>query len=342
MGAGGPPAGLKNTLGPEPAIREGGYLAREAFAVSDRKFFRTLCARPGFMLVCDAMVGISFVMPWFERPQIAECLKKNSTFLRQPGRNLVIVTSNSLRDAVIRHLSLASVQRCRLVLLLHAPEFNKSRWLNIAVSHVETELLCLLDADIVLSEAFVAQALDTMTNGVFIRLESAEESMPRQHRQVLHRSSGLLERRHTTKCTFVNGRTASLEYFQTQTGRSLSGLLVLRRADYIRVGGSDGELKGWGFEDEDLQIRLQVEGGLCPITQGSALHLTHPEHIPSDWHETNKQNLTVALGKYSRGEYLGSYLTDISDPNLGSEVLDFNAIMTHSEPAHLRPVYAAE
>lgn len=288
-----------------------------------------------FMVVFHAMAEITFVMPWFDRPQIAECLQRNRDIFDVAGRNLAIVTSNSRRGAAVAHLTSAGILHCSLVLLSETTEFNKSRWLNIGVSRVRTDLVCLLDVDIVLTDAWVAETLAAMEPGTFIRLQSAEESMPSMHRQVLKTSSCLLEWRHTNKYTFLDGRTASIEFFQSRTGRSLCGLLLLRRADYIRVGGCNGELKGWGFEDEDLQIRLQIEAGLRPIANGSALHLTHPEHIPSDWLETNRKNLSLSFDNYSRGDYQGTYLSDISDSKLQSEVVHLEYDADKAEAGNL-------
>jgi|SRR5579863_6234903 len=49
-------------------------------------------------------------------------------------------------------------------------------------------------------------------------------------------------------------------YVIERARRDLDGFLLCRREDFERVGGYDEAFRGWGFEDTDLQERLEAVG----------------------------------------------------------------------------------
>ena len=107
----------------------------------------------------------------------------------------------------------------------------------------------------------------------------------------------------------ATGATATIVHRVTRDGtRTGPGLVVVARKHFLAVGGFNSALTGWGFEDYDFQIRLQLMLGLKRRTFGRALHLSH-ESV--DGRETDWRNQQTCLENYGRGLFTGTYRADI-------------------------------
>ena len=106
------------------------------------------------------------------------------------------------------------------------------------------------------------------------------------------------------------GRTATIEHRMTSDGtRTGSGLIVVDREHFIEVQGFNSQLEGWGFEDYDLQIRLQLLLGLKRKTFGEAIHLSHRSAFRR---ETNSRNEAACFSNYKQGLFHGTYADDVA------------------------------
>jgi glycosyltransferase involved in cell wall biosynthesis len=154
--------------------------------------------------------------------------------------------------------------------------FNKSRCINIGVSHSDAEFVLICDADVMVDSASLIEMLEEARSGKVVSLASVVESS--------------------------NGST-----------RDGPGIVCLNRSVFIELDGYDGAYLGWGMEDRDFLWRAQAFGpGVVSV--GTGTHLSHDDdertrnyHIQrATSREANlerlnaKREMCSAKGSYSR------------------------------------------
>lgn len=68
-------------------------------------------------------------------------------------------------------------------------------------------------------------------------------------------------------------------------------------------------LRGWGYEDFDFQIRLQLGLGLERVSLGQAQHVTHPPTSTAAL--SHARNIAIAWHNYSEGKLDGTFNSDV-------------------------------
>ena len=258
------------------------------------------------------MTGLTFVIPWHNRPELQISLEQNRDIFSEAGVSVLLVNGGGDCEELHRILARADVPNCCPIDMPDA-EFNKCCSLNVGVACSDTEDVFLLDADVILDPMAVSEAREALVPGTFVTLRKAEELRPEMHENVLRGLDCLLERRVITELTFRNERTAITEFWHGLQGRSLNGLALLSRSDYIAVGGCNSQLSGWGFEDQDFQIRLQVQLGLKRLSMGSAIHITHAQAPASERVANEQRNVAVCFENYNNDRFLGTFPTDVAE-----------------------------
>ena len=115
----------------------------------------------------------------------------------------------------------------------------------------------------------------------------------------------------TTTVVHENGRTASIEYSVDKHGtRSGVGLVLARREHFIGIQGLNSNLRGWGYEDFDFQIRLQLGLGLERVSLGRAQHVSHPPAPSAAL--SHSRNIATAWQNYSKGKLEGTFDSDVA------------------------------
>ncbi len=141
--------------------------------------------------------------------------------------------------------------RVRVVYERGHTKFHKTKALNVGARFVAdrgAEWLCFLDADTLVHPG-LAEWLEARAgaNRFFF--------------------AGLTERRHDVP--------------------SLMGVLVVRAAEFLRVGGFDERYRGWGAEDIDMRARLKLLAGLehehIPLRYLGALE--HPDQLRTRFYD---------------------------------------------------------
>lgn len=254
---------------------------------------------------------VSFIIPWFDRPELAATLKGNRELFSTDYSQVIIVNAGgdiSLLKNIVAMLCMPNV----VVVNIEGATFNKCSCLNIGVSFAEEDIIFLLDCDILISKDVVDNAITMLRSDCFITIQKGIESNPEAHPQVLHSFPSIREKTVTSEYLFANGNSASVEYWQSSSGRSLCGLMLLHKKHYIEVGGSDSRLEGWGFEDFDLQIRLQAQLGIERVSTGCATHLTHGTGSIADREMNNLRNTGKSFSKFKNGNFFGTYSQDLT------------------------------
>jgi glycosyltransferase involved in cell wall biosynthesis len=254
----------------------------------------------------------SVIIPWRARPELRRTLDQNLPLFERHGAEVVIVNCGGEPAELASIVADVPLSSLRVVRLPDAA-FNKSLATNIGALCASGRMLMCLDADIVLRSDFFAQGRAVLERGrCFAAIRTVYESAPVAN----PRLEAFKRVVHTQELVFTDGRKARL---QSQSGadgsRCGSGLLVLNKSDLIAVGGFNSALRGWGFEDADLQIRLQLTGGLSVRQVGKALHLTHGDDKRDEisnggHHHAIARNMQHCFDSYRRGVFVGSHDQD--------------------------------
>jgi hypothetical protein len=198
---------------------------------------------------------------------------------------------------------------------LDRPRFNKSLALNLGVFAAAAPRLFFLDADVVLKEDFLGPAGALADEGCFVTVDRVFESA----RAGGGREGRLTELAHSVTLSGPDGLRAQVETNRVRFddgSRSAPGLVMLEREDFLRVGGMNSDLEGWGWEDLDLLVRLQFVLRLRHGRAGSAVHLTHGDDLRSfgaEGRAANEQlNFAMCLENYRLGHFYGTYGDDVA------------------------------
>jgi hypothetical protein len=85
-------------------------------------------------------------------------------------------------------------------------------------------------------------------------------------------------------------------------------------------------LEHWGWEDNDMQLRLAKFFGLQHIESGDVIHLSHDDGSRAMYGETRASltwhNLKQSVQRYSSHDFLGTFVSDVSQWGEHCEVED--------------------
>lgn len=254
---------------------------------------------------------LSVVIPWSNRPVLGEALAGNAGFLRKSGIEVIVVNGGGARRQLERLAVDHGWPRIRIVHIPSRAAFNKSECLNLGVSLARGRTIFVLDADVILTRGFIDRAIRTLREDApcFVSVAKVIESAPEMQAERWNPESAIRQRVEKTTLTAASGRVATFEYRSTRDGtRTGPGLVVAGRRHFIAVQGFNSNLKGWGFEDYDFQVRLQLSLGLKRKTFGRVLHLSHSRvALP----EGGARNKAACLRNYNQGLFLGTYDADV-------------------------------
>jgi len=257
---------------------------------------------------------VSVIIPWRGRPELAMTLRKNSEKLAAAGAEILVVSGGGDINLVRKLIEDSGRQGVSLLDLEGMEPFNKSACLNVGAIYATGEILFTLDADVVLNTSFLEDAIEAVKSGpCFVSAAERLESDPSKQGERWNPESKVTEQSSIYRLAAENGRSATYEYSDRREGiRTGPGDIVIRRKDYLEIGGFNSQLVGWGFEDYDFQIRVQLGLGLERRTFGQVLHVSHEY---GGGRTTLGANKSVAFKNYAEGNYLGSFEQDAATWN---------------------------
>ncbi|MFB1483886.1 glycosyltransferase family 2 protein [Corallococcus sp. RDP092CA] len=271
---------------------------------------------PGGERLCSqsmpARPVLSIVIPWKDRPELGVTLKRNRRFFTAHPYEVVVVNCGGSPALFREGLHAARFPGLRGVELPGTP-FNKSLALNVGASDARADCLFFLDTDVVLKSDFLEAARERLGRKHFVTVDRVFESEPARER----RESKLRELAYAVHFVDEQGREARVETNRVHLGdgsRSGPGMVLMRRKHFEAVNGMNSDLAGWGWEDLDLLVRLQLELGLTQRRHGDVLHLTHGDDRRDLAGQTRAQsehlNLARCMESYHQGHYWGTRVDD--------------------------------
>jgi|GEM_PF-2291870 len=252
---------------------------------------------------------VSVIIPWRDRPELGEALRKNAALLGEAPSEIVIVNSGGDRELPREIVRGGWCERLVLIELPGAAGLNRSETLNVGAGHSRGGVLFFLDADVLLAPGFLGEALDTMArHECFVSVARVAETQPELSAHPWNPASPIQEKISRTELRHENGHVATVEYSASKDGtRTGSGLMIVRRRHFDAVQGFNSKLLGWGFEDYDLQFRLQLALGIERHSLGRLIHLSHRR---PDGGDSNTRNRAICYENYDRGDFLGTLADD--------------------------------
>lgn len=256
---------------------------------------------------------LSVIITWCNRDILATTLERNAPALAEARAEVVVVNCGGEREAWKRLRQTPPGGVPVRWIDLRRQGFNKSLAINAGAFHAASPHLFLLDADVLLEPGVLTQGLSALTPGTFLTVARCFETTP----PPLASAEDLREVAFLIEMTGTSGtlRIETSRIHLADGSRSAPGLVLVRRRDFLRVGGMNSGLRGWGWEDLDLITRLRTKAGLRHRTFGSVLHISHGDDVRdfagTTRLESERRNRRACLENYSAGRLTGTFKQDV-------------------------------
>lgn len=259
---------------------------------------------------------LSIIVTWRDREELGRAMPSLVASARDAGGELIIVNfggdAGRLAECVRGYES-----ECRVATGGAQRYFHKAVANNIGARLAAHPTLFFCDCDIILPDGLARSLAGRLTDmpDHFATLAGVSETSvnSRGGRHVV--SFG-----YRLDIKTADGRRLTIidnEEDASDGTRQAPGLLLVRKSDFLRIDGYNGQLHGWGWEDQDMISRLTLGAGLTRLTEGKALHISHGDDgriaayppVTDRW-ESRDRMFRTALANYDDGNFKGSYSAD--------------------------------
>ena len=207
-------------------------------------------------------------------------------------------------------------------------KFNKSLALNLGIYCSQAPSIFVLDADIMLRTDILTEAQPLLEDNSFVTvakvLESdlppaSAESIATLMRHLGNDSfvTSIVQSNAVTLC-FRDGTSVSIPTFKRYSidgSRAGCGLLLVAKRHIVAIGGYNSALEHWGWEDNDVQLRLKRTLSLSEVEIGQAVHVTHGDDLRDlsgrSSVQTSIANFLTTCSRYAKGDFEGTYRDDL-------------------------------
>lgn len=187
------------------------------------------------------------------------------------------------------------------------PIFHRTKHLNSISRFVDTDYIGIWDADIVLENIQIMDAVEQLRSGncEFAypydgRFLDISEIM-RNH-YIINKDIEFLKR---------NTQKMNLIYTSTDEGKSVGGAFLISTKKYRQSGMDNEAFYGWGPEDMERFYRWLILDYRLYRSEGALFHLTHPrDHngmIRSEYHEYKTMYEYSRIRSMTKNEILSEF-----------------------------------
>ncbi len=285
----------------------------------------------------DIERNISIIIAWKDRREIAITLRHNSHLFARYNAEVIVVISGSSIEAFKSALGPLEISGIRYF-SIEGSSFNKSKALNTGLFLAKSDNIFILDADIILTEDVIGPSLSRLSDSTFcgiewvdeLRMSPAASATAKAFDQAFGDPGEVtVQREVAVNFLFNDGKSIHQMVVREDLHRgahSAPGLIVARKMHLLKIGGYNSQVSLWGWEDNDVLLRLQHVLGLKKLEIGRALHLSHGDDLralpPEGAYISNMKNLAHFCSLYARGEFEGTYLEDVELFNSSIPVSD--------------------
>ena len=246
----------------------------------------------------NSRLELSVVVSTFERPEhLRRCLASLARQTLDRQRYEIIIADDGSRDET-RQVVERFRERSDVSLVFCTQEhqgFQKARAVNRALQHVRSSYVVLTDGDCIFPPNHLDIHLSVRRekivwagNSVWLSRDTSEQI---DEASVLSgRWRALVPQRLPRTQAMAHRKARLYETIGHPTKPKLIGNNIgLWRDQLVSINGFDQSFRGWGCEDDDLGLRLRLQGNRVRSLLGHthAFHLWHPPHEtkPSKWSE---------------------------------------------------------
>jgi N-terminal domain of galactosyltransferase len=257
--------------------------------------------------------NISIIIPWCDRGEIARSLTENvSDFLGLNAEVIVVCCGGDFET--LKRLTAPYRGKVSLV-SIPAKKFNKSLAINVGVGLSRGGVIVLLDCDIIVSKETLRKMIGVArtrgTCGVSRVLDYSEG-------RAISAKTALWTVTHQVTFRFARDRKVTVERSQINLrdgSRSGPGILAIQKQLFERVDGANSALKSWGWEDNDLILRVGIATGKRLPRRGTVFHLGKRRRGSTGEHSlaralSESTNFRTCLALYAAGIFTGTYSSD--------------------------------
>jgi glycosyltransferase involved in cell wall biosynthesis len=268
-------------------------------------------------------MNLTTIIPWRQRPELAQSLRHNTPLFRAMGSEVVVVNCGGDAEALRRLLASPDLIETTQI-DLPVERFNISRARNIGAHVAKAGVLFFLDAD-VLIPGDLRSYVDLCAEGQSYVMFRRMVDQPRKKPPIVKREGSLLEAlvgEWFMTFEWSDGRSTRIRTAWLDFGRGSrlgTGQIMVRKQDVVELGGFRSDLVGWGWEDLDFHLRLQTRLGIEPVyIQEELVHLAHADNKrdvrkgESKGH-TERANMLRSCQSYCDGNFSGTYDADVAE-----------------------------
>ncbi len=261
---------------------------------------------------------LDIIISWCDRDELPEAIPSLIKSAEMVNGQVYIVNYGG-KQQYLRNLIEKYLKNIKLVYVNDVRYFNKSAAHNIGVYQSKNPFLFFCDNDIIVRPdeiAYITHKLQQEPD-IFVTLKGVKETILNARNAGNITSFG-----YELKIKTANGNKLDIidSEEDAETGlRNAPGLLCVSRENYLKINGYNGNLIGWGWEDQDMIARLTLGAGLNRIQYGEAIHISHDEEsrikfypVNNRW-ESRDRMFRQALNNYDNNDFSGSYSEDIGN-----------------------------
>lgn len=147
--------------------------------------------------------------------------------------------------------------------------FHRTKWINQLISMAKTTYVAIWDSDAISPSQQILNAVKSLRSGLCVmafpydgRFYSCDKM-----------SSDLFK-----KYTDIEILTKHLNVMRLMHGyHSVGGAFIVDKVNYLKAGGENENIYGWGPEDTERVKRMEVLGLPVSFSPGVLFHLYHPK-----------------------------------------------------------------
>lgn len=161
--------------------------------------------------------------------------------------------------------------------------FRRARVINKAFAASTGDYIVQIDGDIILDRHFVADHVSEARPGYYMNGSRAKltEALTREIKQLDSYTPHIYGRGVTRRFNALRCPLLTPFFYEYRKHKMVRGCnMAFWRSDLLRVNGYDNRMVGYGGEDVDLSIRLEMAGVRRRFIKFKAIeyHIYHPDH----------------------------------------------------------------
>jgi predicted glycosyltransferase involved in capsule biosynthesis len=203
-------------------------------------------------------------------------------------------------DRVSNFRFLESDKAIKYIHFYNIGQHNKCKGYNIGLDNCDTEIICFLDIDCIVSKQNIEKSIETLKqtesicigyNGVAIYFNYDVKNSITNQSDLLY---DFLET-FVDKSNLYNNYTN--EFYHVANIKAVGGVLLGYKSTFKKIGGFNPNFKGWGYEDNEIIIRSKKLNVPIFAINTFKPYLFHLPHISNADKNTESNHISYNLNR---------------------------------------------